>query len=216
MTVYTALFSDYEKLKEPQVYTPDWNYICYTDQPFKSNIWEIKKIPATNPRREARRIKALFHMFIDDPFSLWIDGSFIINCDLNEFWNKYFTAPFSAPVHPTRKCVYEEIRTVLNAKRGGSDYIVAQREKYKSLNVPENNGLITSGVLLRQNTVECRKLCEEWWHETDTYSLRDQVSFAKVSLNNPNFHTFKWDYRFGREFIYVQHNHKSNKFASVR
>ena len=42
--IYTAIFGDYDTLKEPLVITPGWKYICYTDQDFESKVWEIKKV----------------------------------------------------------------------------------------------------------------------------------------------------------------------------
>jgi len=209
MTIYTAIFGNYEQLKEPVIVTPGWCYICFTDQHFESDIWETVSVPtATDPRREARKYKALFHNYIDDKYSMWLDGSFRITVDLTRFWNQHYGLPFSAPNHPTRHCVYKEISSVLSNGRGGAAKIIEQGEHYRSIGVPANGGVITSGILLRERTQSCIDLCGEWWEETNAWSLRDQVSFCKVSMGKP-FTTFKFNYTNNRELIYIQHKKKS-------
>ncbi len=76
--VYTALFGNYEELKEPAIITPGWQYICYTDQPIKSNTWQIIKEDAgVNPQLTARWFKIMH--WIDWEQSIWIDAAFKIN-----------------------------------------------------------------------------------------------------------------------------------------
>ena len=43
--VYTCISGKYDTLMDPIYVNDDFDYICYTDQPFKSNIWEIRPIP---------------------------------------------------------------------------------------------------------------------------------------------------------------------------
>lgn len=211
-TVYTAIFSPYEKLKEPRIVSKGWKYICYTDQPIKSKVWEVRQVIRRHecPRREARMYKALFYQYVDTEFSLWIDGSFQINCNLHDLWKRLYKGPFTAPQHPSRNCVYEEIRSAVSAGRGGCELIYEQGEHYRSLGIPPKNGIITSGVLLRQKVAPVMALCEAWWNETNKWSLRDQVSFANVS-RGVLFHTVKWEYNKSRELIYIKHSDPLNK-----
>src|SRR2546427_332359 len=108
--IYTAIFSSYEDLKEPTVITPGWTYICFTDQPFKSKVWEIRRVSTNgmHPQLLARRYKILFQEFIEGFESIWVDGSFIINVDLNVWWNKHFKSQITCINHPIRNCVFEE------------------------------------------------------------------------------------------------------------
>lgn len=207
-TIYTCILGPYEKLKEPKVITPGWEYVCYTDQVFESKIWKIFQIgPVDNSRLTARMIKALFYNYVYTYCSIYIDGSFEINCDLNKFWNKYSILPFSAPKHPQRDCVFLEVEEIIKCKRGGREGIEAQIESYRGT-IPEHNGIITSGILLRQKTPFCMDLCAAWFEETSKWSLRDQVSFAKVSLGKP-IHTFLYRYNAEDSFIYHPHKEKN-------
>lgn len=209
-TVYTCIFGPYEPLKEPLVVTYGWTYLCITDQDFKSDVWEIRKVNVYDARLTARFYKSLAFKDLSR-FTLWVDGSFTINTDLNEFWNKYFVSPFSCPSHPMRSDVFDEIDSAIEGQRGGLSNIEKQRERYKET-VPRNGGIITSGILLRENTVECIDLCVNWWKETSRpeSSLRDQVSFAFASINYKHIiHTFNYRYAERMEFLYTPHSSKT-------
>lgn len=204
-TVYTAIISSYDDLKTPSIVTPNWRYICYTDQIITDPVWEIKQIDVTlPPQRMARFIKIMFHKFVYSEYSLWLDASFQINTDLNLFWNKYFKPPFTAPDHPIRNCVYREVASCIANRRGDEVEVFNQGQEYKKLNVPAFNGIITSGVLMRQNTPGCIKMCEQWWEELSRYSVRDQIAFANISRGH-KFFTYKWDYSQSKDFKYIKH-----------
>jgi len=204
---YTALFGNYEELKEPAIITPGWKYVCYTDQPLKSDVWEIKQLELRNgatPQKLARCYK--IKEFAEWEQSIWIDASFVINTDLNAWWEKYFKKGFSAPKHPLRNCIYDEGKHCMRIKRG-AEGIEKQLTEYKSLGIPKKNGLITSGLLMRENTPEVIALCKEWWTEMSTQSIRDQIAFGKASLNANCVYTYPWDYRESNYFIYKKHYH---------
>lgn len=202
---YTAIIGNYEELKVPTIISEGWEYICFTDQPFKSDIWKIIPVVVDEtPQRMARKIKILPHIYLPDAKeTLWVDAAFHIKCDLNNIWQQ-FKAPFTAPKHPIRDCVYQEIRSCIANKRADESELNIQMDKYKSEGVPAFNGIITSGVLMRQNTPEVIQLCNRWWKEIQDNSPRDQIAFAKVSIGF-NFHTFNWNYVDSKELVYIKH-----------
>ena len=203
---YTALFSNYEELKEPTIVTPGWRYICYTDQPVTSKVWEIVQMPVpefTTTQRYARFIKIM--QFVDWSQSIWVDASFRIDTNLDTWWNTYSKAPFSAAKHPLRNDFYEEAMDCITGNRGDRLEVERQMNEYLAAGVPRNNGVIQSGILLRQNTPECVSLCEAWWAEMQGRSSRDQLAFSRVSVGCKILYTYYWDYRQGRDFIYYKH-----------
>lgn len=205
--IYTALFGNYEELKDPTVITHGWRYVCFTDQPITSTVWEIvnREVLFDDPRRTARWFKIMG--WVDWKKSIWVDASFIIKCDLTQWWEQRFVSPFSAARHPLRSCVYREISYCIAVSRGEADKLIIQDKDYKNLCVPDNNGIITSGILLRENTPDCITMCEKWWADVVKYSTRDQVAFARASLGF-KYHVYLWDYgsREAREqFEYVKH-----------
>lgn len=202
--VYTALFGDYEDLKEPTVITPGWEYICYTDQPLKSDVWEIRYCECIgDPQRGARKLKITGFSEFDKSF--WVDASFIIDTNLDEWWGKYYKGGITAPKHPLRDCVYEEILACIIGHRGDRLELEAQKEEYKKIGIPAHNGIITSGILMRMNDKDTVDLCIEWYKELRKHSIRDQVALAKVSLNSSILYTYDWDYRKEKDFIYKHH-----------
>ena len=51
---------------DPTVITPDCRYVCFTDQPLQSEIWEIVPVPSSdNPRRTSRYYKMKPHRLFD-------------------------------------------------------------------------------------------------------------------------------------------------------
>lgn len=206
-TVYTALFGNYEELKEPTIITPGWRYICITDQPLQSDVWEIINVPVMmeDPRRTARYYKIMFHC-INARYSLWLDASFKITCDLNTWWEKRFVAPISFPKHPLRNCVYREGHACIGNGRGEEQLIRKQLQKYYGT-VPECAGIVTSGIMMREQTPEVMDLCERWWLELSQNSSRDQIAFAFVSMGF-QVHSFKLDYSCAKEFEFTKHFHK--------
>ncbi len=207
-TIFTVIFGPYEQLKEPLVDNPDWNFICFTDQPFVSNVWKIVQVPIVdNPRLKAREYKILFYKFIESEFSIYIDGSFEVNCNLTDFWNKHYKLSFNAAIHPWRNDVYEEAETCLKGMRGGCNGLKEQIEAYRNI-VPKNNGLISSGILLRKKSQECIDLCNEWFHEVKTHSHRDQIGFSKVCLNYQDI-IHRFQYRYCEEYSFMFTPHRS-------
>ena len=202
-TVYTAILSNYDDLKEPTVISPGWQYICFTDQPLVSDVWQIKHIePGNDPQRTAREIKIMFHNHIDTDESMWIDGTFKININLDMIW-RHFKEPFTAPRHPIRHCVYDEIHSCIANGRGNSSELLAQEQEYKRLGVPRfADNIITSGLLLRNK--KAIPLCEAWWAEMQGRSVRDQVAFARVCAGF-EWHNIRWDYTQQNDLKHIPH-----------
>ena len=58
--IYTFIVGDYDNLKEPKIYTPDWDYICVTDNPnLKSDIWQIIQIDEVDKKLEPAKRRAM-------------------------------------------------------------------------------------------------------------------------------------------------------------
>lgn len=201
---YTAIFSDYEELKDPAIIPEGWRFVCYTDQPLKSDVWEIVQMNVIDtPQRTARWVKIMG--WIDWQYSMWIDASFQININLNDWWSLRFVSPFSAPKHPLRSDIYAEARSCIVNNRGDNGKVYLQEQKYRQYLFPMNTGIITSGIMLRENTHECVKLHEAWWKELSEQSVRDQLSFAFISYRIPWVNTYHWDYSQSKEFKYSKH-----------
>lgn len=209
-TIYTGIFGNYDNLKTPQVITPGWKYLCFTDQNLKSDVWEIIRRPMfpEGATRTARYYKIMFHRHIESEFSMWVDGSFIINTDLNQWWEKHVKEPVTCIKHPVRTCAYKEIGVCIQRNIDAADLLIKQNTNYKRAGLPAQNGLIASGILMRKLNQLAIDLCDLWYQQVQLYSARDQIGFAYAGWRMPVHHVIDWDYRTEQEFIYVKHLHK--------
>lgn len=204
MTVYTVIFGPYEELKEPRVVTPGWKYVCFTDQPLDSHYWQIIPVDTwPDKRMHSREYKINFDRYIDDEFSLYLDGSFIINCNLNDWWRNHFQPPMTFVKHPRRNCVYAEIDRCIELTRCNPAKLKAQKMAYLN-KVKPKQGVIQSGLMMRQRTPEVIELMRSWWDELQKYSSRDQISFAFVT-RLMKMNAITWNYAKGPEFLFIPH-----------
>lgn len=216
-TIYTAIFGAYDDLKPPSIISKGWKYICFTDQDLKSDVWEIRKVPVMGcgPEKTARYYKIMFYKHIEDDFSIWVDGTFIINCNLNT-WKKKFKKPFTTIKHPFDDCAYKEVESCLRMGKGDARIVRDQIACYHKLGLPKNNGLISSGILMREKTPEVKDFCRKWWNQVNMFSSRDQIAFAMVDFRLPGVHkSIEWNYVERTEFFHIPHLHKSHRQQQI-
>ena len=203
--VYTSVFGNYDDVVEPKL-PEGWDWKCFSEQ----NSLPIYE----DNMRNAKRYKILPHRFLKEyEISIYIDGNYIIKRDVNELVDRYLNdvnAVFhnhnSQPAYDKRNCIYDEAKTILmfgeknmkiTPERGMKNYkdnpelIINQMQRYMDNGYPEDNGLITGGVILRRhNEKDCIKVMEDWWKEIRYGSKRDQLSFNYVAWKN----RFKFNY----------------------
>lgn len=203
--IYTAIMGEYDLLKDPVVITPGWKYICYTNNKnIKSNVWQIEHM-YLNSVKEVRQLK------ITPPFKyeicIWVDASIEVNCNLDDFIRDNHKGYFTIMKHPFRSCVYEEGRACISRKKDNQEIITEQMDRYRKMGYPENNGMVASGLIVRNSCIRVQRFCERWWKEVEQYSRRDQLSF--------NFTAYYYPLRYNlipysileKEFvIYLHHN----------
>ena len=220
--IYTAIFGNYDELPEPLSLPKGWDFICFTDSDIKSDTWQIKKVSSLykDTTRTARKYKILPHRFLQDyDRSIWIDGNFLIKDDLNLLWDQYMkddNLVVYSHMHcfDKRNCIYEEAQAIewlFNVNKSPNkqpkddlNIIKDQMEKYIKEGYPSNNGLIISGILLRNHNVKSIvDIMETWWEELRYGSKRDQLSF--------NYACWKNDF----DVNYINDDIRDNKFFKL-
>ena len=200
---YTCVIGDYDTPQTPSVVSDGWEYICFTDNPKPVKGWRMVKVePFGNGGRDnilfARWVKIMFFDHIDCDICLWTDANIQINTDLNDFAEKHKTEFFTM-THPSRDNIYSESRACRHITE--QKLIRAQMEQYIGELYYADNGLISSGILLRRNTENVRSFCSEWFAELDKYSIRDQLSFNYVLWKHPlDLETVPYHELIGKEF----------------
>lgn len=205
--IFTAIFSGYDNLKEPLVVTPGWDYLCFTDQPLTSKVWKIVNVPVMpqGAQRTARYYKIMFHQHIESTYSLWIDGSFQIACNLDMWWNERFKNPMTFVKHPDRNCFYEEAAECLRVRRGDPAQISRQVEIYRKAGLPAGGGMVGSGVIMRAHCMETIRFCQLWHEHLYRYSVRDQLAWSWAAWKMPVYHIDDWSYKSQQFFLKSKH-----------
>lgn len=184
--IYTVLVGDYEELIEPDVVTPGWDYICFTDSDrHRSNVWQMRQISIEESIvLTTRKPKILFHQHMDPCHNVcvYIDGNIRIGCDLNEFIK--FALPDNCDMatlkHPGWNCTYQEADAIIRAQKAPEEDVQRQIAGYIQEGLPQNFGMIAAYLLVyRNHNVNLQRHCEHWYAELadPTKINRDQISF---------------------------------------
>lgn len=175
--IYTGVFSGYDILRKPHVYTSDWDYVCFTDNPnLEDELWQIRVLDLTGPHA-SREVKMLPHKYLPD-YEEWfyIDASVQPRKHLN----------FDACLHDWLGFKhgnidpFQEYHRIVSQGKGDIEVLIKQLHAYLAEGVKEKLGHMAGGVLFRKNIEVVRKLNEAWHKEWMKYPSRDQASLYKV------------------------------------
>ena len=212
--IYTAITGDYDDVKEPGFIHPDYDYILFTNNPrLKSDIWEVRYVENEEELdnvKLARRIKILGHEYLPEyDFSIWVDANMEIIGDMDDYKNKYRRKELMLCFnHPKNNCIYQEKEDCLALKKDIPEIMELQMERYRQEGYPKNNGVISSGVLVRElHNEKVRKVMETWWKEILNGSRRDQLSFNYACWKNDFVYDTSELSIYGNEYVRL-HNHK--------
>lgn len=224
IAVYTSIMGNYNDLI-PQPKYKGVDYICFTNQAFKSKTWDVRQVEPVpgDMTRSSRYVKIMAHKFLADyDVSVFIDGNYILTKNIallikKELSDNKMLIFDHNQCHDARDCVYDELDAILEIGKTSGVYkddpelMKRQIQRYRNEGYPENNGLIFSACLIRKhNDPEVIRLMEAWWDEIDNESKRDQLSFNYVAWKN-NF-----DYKFidgdlrNHEFLFLLAKHNQN------
>ena len=131
--------------------------------------------------KKQRFIKLHPHLYFKNyNLSIYIDASFQIKGDLNEFLLRILSTKYKIYTfeHPTRNKILKETFAVVKYRKENENMSKYIRERYKKDNFPDNNGLIESCLIVRKhNEKEVIGIMNKWYEEIENNSHRDQLSF---------------------------------------
>ncbi len=87
-------------------------------------------------------------------------------------------AAWAVHPHDDRHCAYEEIQTCIKLGKDTPAALRRQERAYRQRKFPKNFGLWENCFIVRKHLPWVKTLCERWWTEQNSYSKRDQISFA--------------------------------------
>lgn len=202
--VYTAIFGDYDTLKQPPPQDQPCDFICFTDAELPSRVgaWRVirvKRDRKLHPRMQAKRFKLLSHRIFPGgrlalrytplsvrrraDLSIWIDASLQIKSArfVRTMRGKLGDGDWAMFVHPDRDCIYDEAAIGMLMPKCRDLRLDLQAESYKSV-VPPHGGLYACGVIVRREpvAVPLKKVHQLWWDENIKWTYQDQVSLPFV------------------------------------
>lgn len=189
--IYTVIINQYDALKEPEVISDGFDYICFTNNPdLKSSVWKIVPCEVVgDPVLFQRSIKILSHQALEEyDLTIYIDGSTVQVKDFNELLKSYRGGAMFKQ-HPRRDCVYQEITACIRLKKDSDNRLRNQWNEYMKDRVPHHLGLAETGIMVRDKSDAVIKLNEAWYNEVKGRSIRDQISLpvaarkAGIKLN---------------------------------
>jgi hypothetical protein len=190
--VFSAIFGDYDDIKEPLYEHRGVDFILFTDNlKIKSKRWQIIVINRQDingdPQRAARFIKVNPHIFLPEThdISVWVDGNYrIIARNITEIIKGYSQYDLITYKHPKRGGLYEEISRCAELMLDDNELLKAQKEKYLSDSFPRAYGLFHTAVLIRKNIPRVNNMNDAWWLQIAKFSKRDQISLPYVLYNS--------------------------------
>jgi glycosyltransferase involved in cell wall biosynthesis len=188
ITVYTSLIGGIDDLVEKQN-TAGAQFWAYSDH--KSDTWEIKEPydKFKDDRRNSRIQKIMPHLFIDTPYSVYLDANIELKVPAQQLIDTFLKDKDIAIFrHSGRDDVYQEADAVILMEKETLKEANNQVRDYAKRGIKNHSGLAECGMIIRRHTPEVNAMNEKWWIEYCRYSSRDQLSFpvafdmSKVNL----------------------------------
>lgn len=178
LVVYTAIFGGFDTLEPALCRVP---HICFTDRSVEVEGWEIRVAERKfeDPRKEARFYKTHAHKLLETKTSIWVDGHIRIKGPQSLL--EYMRGGIALHSHRRRKDLYEEGEFCVKVGKADSDIVQKQLARYRAEGYPEGNGLVETGLLVRDHVKKVNVFNGEWWKEIARGSSRDQISFNYVA-----------------------------------
>lgn len=191
--VYSVIFGNYDEIKDFNK-QKGYDFYLFTDNisniNYKKTNWQLLPIPDNIKKlnisiiKKQRYIKLFPHLYFKNyNLSIYIDATFIIKGDLNEFLLRIISPKYYlyGLEHPERNSIFKEFEAVSLYKKEKKNIITQLYKRYAKEKFPDNLGLIESCLLIRKhNNPDCINIMNLWYKEIIQYSHRDQLSFNYI------------------------------------
>ena len=209
--VYTAVFGDYDSLREPSIKDCKCDFICFTDQHFESDTWIIVRVEKKefSDFLMNRLYKFLPHKFFREyEFSLYVDGNITINSCPYQFIQELEFSDCAMPEHKNRESVYQELIACYAVGKITLEQAINHYDFLKLENYPLDNGLTENNIILRRhNSDSVIRWGEGVWNGLLTKINRDQLLAQYCFLKHNCVYSFLSEncWSLGESFSFSPH-----------
>lgn len=179
VTVFTAIFGNYERIRNPSKINKDVRYVLFTERERRNaGIWEVHTVPLVGSHaKTARHYKILASRYLQDAdVTVWHGG-----------WLQLIKDPMAAVAylkendiamepHLDRRCIYQEAAACINLGKVNEENAKRQMKAYRQDGFPKNYGLTSAFLIVRRNTPRIAEFEELWWEQIEKFTIRDQLS----------------------------------------
>lgn len=186
--IYTVLTGNYDRLQQPEIVRPGYDYICFTDRgEGRDGVWELRWIPfeTPDPITRARYSKLQPHVVLPDyEYSVFMDANLCITGEgFYQAVEKAMAekASFCGLPHPSRDCVYDELRYCYLKDKLSTCAAFRHHRFLQRSHMPRHAGLLETNILLRaHNKPKMIALDDAWWADFQLCCTRDQLTLPPV------------------------------------
>lgn len=226
VTVFTAIFGNYDYLKLQPEQTVDVKYVCFTNtdnleiEKWAEKQWEVIKVD--NIEWVHNRIQAKFYR--THPYNyfkwttMWIDGTARLKSEraiediLNMFESDKDIMLFR---HPERKTILEEAMFCKNFKDRYIKYewlpLIEQVRSYLDNGYDESLWLFATWMLVMREWYELIDALSERYEENIYWTYQDQISFPYIMWkNNIKVQSIEWINLWSNDYISFTEWHLSD------
>lgn len=132
-----------------------------------------------DPRRNARMVKLLSHLYVQADVSVWIDANVELRVDPAELVDMLEDRPVGCFAHWDRDDILEEADAVIAQGKDTADRVKPQVNHYLGFGAVARR-LGMTFLLVRRHTPEVMRANERWWAHLCRWSVRDQIAFPVV------------------------------------
>jgi hypothetical protein len=217
--VYSSLVGAYDDIRQPVVIDERFDYVLFTDRPYKSKegIWNIRPIcnEDTGNMLLSRYVKCHPTKVLEEyEASLYLDAN--IQIATQHVYDRFFElletdVEWGGIKHPSQNCVYEEICAIIDLKWVHDYDTVNWYGRIKKDGFPEDWGLYENNVIFRRHTTRVEEVGTLWWQTLIEGCKRDQFSLMYALWKyRPNMGLFLPEGECPRlnskDFNYYEHN----------
>ena len=190
--IYTAIFGNYDNLKEPIKQDINCDFILFSDKlyPGSNSLWKRRNIQFSemmSPRANSKLPKLIPHKYLADyDYVLWVDGQVQITSPnyLSLFLDSVDgLKQFVILKHWFRDCIYQEYEAFKTEQPERYVGCLDQVDSYRNSGFPEHAGLFATTSILRSIKDKNVKLLDEnWYMEESRWVLFSGKSSDQISL----------------------------------
>lgn len=208
IAVITAIFGDYDTLKEPTDVRlkekVDW--FCFTDSTtYSSPLWKIDRRPyhleneteeekkyrnsisGTQYQKVKQMMSAKYYKLQTHKveslkgyqYYIWVDGSISLRPTFLENMFKFITSGKKLiNFKHLRNSVKDEMMASIHMTKYKNQPLQMQYNAYLQDGFPDTQGLFENTIICKQNNPSINRAFDEWWLQNLKWTYQDQISYT--------------------------------------